>query len=155
MISSKSLGDLLPSVKSMAIHFIAVAEMELSQKWFRSVKIAVTYTYRDYEYQDALYAQGRTAPGPKVTNSRGGESWHNFRCAFDVAIKIDGGITWEKEAYKALGEIGKRCGLTWGGDWNGNNVEDAPDWDLCHFQFTGGRSLAEMRQDWEASNGKS
>jgi len=41
---------------------------------------------RTYEEQDALYAQGRTAPGPKVTNAPGGHSNHNFGLAFDMVF---------------------------------------------------------------------
>lgn len=41
---------------------------------------------RTYEEQNALYAQGRTAPGNKVTNAKGGFSNHNFGIAFDIGI---------------------------------------------------------------------
>src|SRR5215207_9435814 len=37
----------------------------------------VTSAYRSNAEQDALYAQGRTKPGSKVTNARGGQSKHN------------------------------------------------------------------------------
>lgn len=38
-----------------------------------------------YAEQDALYAKGRTASGPRVTKARGGYSSHNFGLAVDVA----------------------------------------------------------------------
>nr|WP_295770097.1 M15 family metallopeptidase [Rhodoferax sp.] len=38
--------------------------------------------------QDALYAQGRTAPGNKVTNAKSGDSNHNFGIAFDIGVRL-------------------------------------------------------------------
>lgn len=146
MIGSRSLQDLLPNVRGLAVHFIALAEMKMSDQLLVPVKVKVTSTYRDEEYQDELYAQGRTKPGKIVTNSRGGDSIHQYRCAFDVALEIDGKITWDKSYYKILGQIGKDLGLTWGGDWDGDGVEDKNDWDLCHFQHTGGLTIAELKQ---------
>lgn len=129
----------------MAVHFIAVAEMQLEKELGARVKVKVTSSYRDAEYQDTLYAQGRTAPGKIVTNARGGDSIHQYRCAFDIALDINGKITWDRQYYKKLGQIGKKVGLVWGGDWDGDGIEDKNDWDLCHFQFTGGLTLAELQ----------
>lgn len=48
-----------------------------------------THTYRDEKTQNALYAQGRTTPGSKVTNARWLESEHNFGIAcYDEKTKI-------------------------------------------------------------------
>lgn len=145
MIHSRSLQELLPSVRGMAVHFIALAEMNMSEQLLVPVKVKVTSSFRDAEYQDELYAQGRTKPGKIVTNAKGGDSIHQYRCAFDVALEIDGKITWDRSYYKILGNIGKKLGLTWGGDWDGDGIEDKNDWDLCHFQFTGGLTLAELK----------
>ena len=41
---------------------------------------------RTYDEQAELYAQGRTKPGPKVTNSPPGYSWHNFGVAWDFVV---------------------------------------------------------------------
>lgn len=38
---------------------------------------------RSFVDQDALYAKGRTTPGPVVTNARGGLSFHNYGLASD------------------------------------------------------------------------
>lgn len=99
--------------------------------------IVVTDEYRSYEAQDALYAQGRSKPGNVVTNAKGGESYHNFRCAFDVAFKKGTGITYDGD-FDMLGKVGKALGLEWGGDWS--SFVDRP-----HFQFTAGYSLADFR----------
>lgn len=48
------------------------------------ITIRVTQALRSWTEQDKLFAQGRTAPGEKVTNCPGGFSWHNFGLAVDV-----------------------------------------------------------------------
>jgi peptidoglycan L-alanyl-D-glutamate endopeptidase CwlK len=46
--------------------------------------LLITQGLRTWQAQDALYAQGRTAPGKIVTNARGGYSHHNFGLAVDL-----------------------------------------------------------------------
>lgn len=138
MINSKSLDDLLPHVAILARQLIEIAEEELDIDELR-----VTSTYRDYEYQNWLYAQGRTRPGQRVTSARGGYSWHNFQVAFDVVPMRDGKAIWDnvkpenKALWHAIGDIGKELGLEWGGDWQ---MVDMP-----HFQDAGGLSMAQLR----------
>lgn len=145
MLNSKSLDDLLPHVADLARQLIEIAETELDIDELR-----ITSTYRDYEYQDWLYAQGRTrlrdANGKKllpVTSARAGQSWHNFQVAFDVVPIIGGQPLWDnvrpenREMWEAIGAIGREIGLEWGGDWK---IVDMP-----HFQETGGLSLAQLR----------
>src|SRR5687768_1545080 len=45
--------------------------------------------YRSIEYQNELYAQGRTKPGPIVTHAVGGRSYHNYRLAVDFCLLDD------------------------------------------------------------------
>ena len=47
------------------------------------------YTLRTFAEQDALYAQGRTKGGLKVTNAKGGQSYHNYGLAIDIVLLID------------------------------------------------------------------
>jgi peptidoglycan L-alanyl-D-glutamate endopeptidase CwlK len=65
MINSRDINTLHPRVKKMALDFIHECN-----KW--NIDLIVTSTYRDIESQNALYAQGRSLPGPKVTNAKGG-----------------------------------------------------------------------------------
>lgn len=59
------------------------------------INIRIVQGFRSFAEQDTLYAQGRTAPGPIVTNARGGESYHNYGLAFDFALLLPGGkISW-------------------------------------------------------------
>jgi hypothetical protein len=88
------------------------------------LKFKVTEGYRSQERQNQLYAQGRTAPGKKVTWTK--SSKHTTRRAFDIAAIEGGKITWEAGAYSRLGQLGEQAGLTWGGRWKNR--------DLAHFE---------------------
>ena len=133
MINSRNLDDLAPPVKQRAEAFIAAAKA-------KGIDLLVTSTYRYNESQDALYAQGRTAPGNIVTRAKAGQSWHNWRCALDVVPLVNGKAIWDDQAmWKQVGEIGKSCGLEWAGDWV--TFKEFP-----HFQYTGGMTLAQLQQ---------
>ena len=54
----------------------------------------VTQGRRTIAEQDRPYAQGRTSPGPKVTNAKGGSSPHNFGLAVDMVPIKDGNLWW-------------------------------------------------------------
>jgi len=133
MINSRNLDDLAPPAKQRALAFIAAANA-------KGIDLLVTSTYRDSESQDALYAQGRTAPGNIVTRAKAGQSWHNWRCALDVVPLVNGKAIWDDQAlWKQVGEIGKSCGLEWAGDWK--TFKEYP-----HFQYTGGLTMAQLQQ---------
>lgn len=131
MTNSRKLTDLLPVVQAKAKAFIAAAKAE-------GIDVLITSTYRDNESQDELYAQGRTRPGKIVTNAKGGQSFHNYRVAFDFVPVIAGKAVWNDLAlFRRLGKIGKSIGLEWGGDWK---FRDYP-----HLQYTGGLTLRQLR----------
>ena len=44
----------------------------------KGIRVVLTWGHRSIAEQNRLYAIGRTTPGKKVTNARGGYSWHNF-----------------------------------------------------------------------------
>jgi peptidoglycan L-alanyl-D-glutamate endopeptidase CwlK len=136
MINSRNLEDLHPRVKAMA-------ELMIERCKAAGIDFQITSTYRDKESQDELYAQGRTKPGQKVTNARGGQSMHNYRVAFDVVPKKSGQLVWgttgeDGKLWQKIGEIGESCGLEWAGRWK--TFREMP-----HFQFTGGLSLADFQ----------
>ena len=81
-----------------------------------------------YAEQDELFAQGRTKPGKRVTNAKGGESNHNFGVAFDVGVFEGNAYLDDSPAYDAVGAIGASIGLEWGGHWI--SLVDKP-----HFQL--------------------
>jgi peptidoglycan LD-endopeptidase CwlK len=94
----------------------------------QGITIKVISGTRTYEEQAKLYAQGRTATGPKVTNARPGFSNHNFGLAFDIGIFSANRYMEESPAYKAVGALGVELGLDWGGNWK--SIQDEP-----HFQL--------------------
>lgn len=81
-----------------------------------------------YAEQDALYAKGRTAPGPKVTNARAGYSNHNFGIAFDIGVFEGTRYLCDSPKYKAVGALGMDLGLEWGGSWK--TIVDQPHYPL-------------------------
>jgi len=119
--SEKNIGTLLPEVQPIARALVQKAAAN-------GIQIKIISGLRSYEQQDALYAQGRTAPGPKVTNARGGYSNHNFGIAFDVGVFSGNSYLPESPKYKAVGVLGMDIGLEWGGNWT--SVVDQP-----HFQL--------------------
>lgn len=138
MINSRKLEDLHPKVRSMAIELEKRVEAELG------VDLIFTSTYRDNDSQNELYAQGRTKPGKKVTNAKGGQSYHNYRIAFDVVPVRHGKPVWgtsgeDGELWKRIGAIGVSIGLEWAGNWK--TFKEFP-----HFQYTGGLTLAQLQK---------
>jgi len=134
MIASRSLDDLLPAVKERVQRFLDACRAN-------GIDLLVTSTYRDNESQNALYAQGRTAPGKIVTNAKAGQSFHNFRCAVDVVPLVAGKPCWNVKdpVWQTVGKLGKEQGLEWAGAWV--KFKEYP-----HFQYTGGLTLAQLQQ---------
>jgi len=96
----------------------AKAELFVSRCLEAGLKVKIADTLRTKAEQDALYAQGRTAPGNIVTKVQYPSSMHNWGVAFDI-IRDDGtGIYNEAGGwFEKVGEIGESLGFTWGGRW--------------------------------------
>lgn len=111
------------------------------------IEIKVISGLRTFAQQDELFAQGRTKPGRRVTNAKGGESNHNFGIAFDVGVFEGTAYLDESPAYNVVGAFATEIGLEWGGHWV--SIVDKP-----HFQlrpqwaadFSEREMLAELRQ---------
>jgi peptidoglycan L-alanyl-D-glutamate endopeptidase CwlK len=97
------------------------------------IVIEVVQGLRTWEEQDALYAKGRTTEGPKVTNAKGGSSFHNFGLAVDVCPFIKGKPWWDapRKTWAHIGRAAKKHGLEWGGDWT--SFVDLPHVQLPHI----------------------
>ncbi len=119
--SERNIATLLAEVQPLARTLIESAAAI-------GIAIKVISGNRTYEEQNALYEQGRTKPGRVVTNARGGYSNHNFGIAFDIGVFEGGRYLDESPAYKAVGAIGMKLGLEWGGNWK--TIQDEP-----HFQL--------------------
>lgn len=122
-----------------------------------NVKVRIVQGLRTKEDQDALYAQGRTKPGPIVTKAKFGQSYHCFGLAFDFAIMYDKDkngsfevLSWDtnydfdKDGVKDWQEVVKPfkdAGWTWGGDFN--SIQDDP-----HLEKTFGYGWRELLAKW-------
>lgn len=86
----------------------------------------ITSGRRTMAEQTALYAQGRTTKGPKVTNAPAGSSAHNFGLAADLAPMKDGKIWWAApdSVWKAMADTAVKLGLTAG--YYFKSIHDAP-----------------------------
>jgi GH24 family phage-related lysozyme (muramidase) len=126
--SAKQIASLEPQVQERATRF-----MDLANKWAaeNGYEVKVTEGYRSPERQNELYAQGRTAPGPRVTNARAGQSHHQSKRAFDVMITKNGKEVDKREVWAQLAKLGKQSGLAWGGDFRSI-------YDPNHFEYMGG-----------------
>jgi len=132
MVNSRSLSDLNPKVAALCSEFINSCKKQ-------NIDIIITSTYRDTESQNALYAQGRTAPGKKVTNAKAGQSFHNWKVAFDFVPVVNGKPVWDNdELITKCGEIGENIGLEWAGRWKTFKEK-------LHLQYTNGLTLADFQ----------
>ncbi len=133
-----NIATLIPAAQKAArawmCQALAVAER-------LGVQVRIIGGTRTYKEQDELYAQGRTVSGKRVTNARGGYSWHNFGLAFDFGVFSGDGKRYiaDGEQYAALGALARAVpGLEWGGDWK--KFKDTP-----HIQLKRFESIAEAR----------
>ena len=124
--SAGNLATLLPEVQRGARVWLEKA-VRCAAVYGLTVKVICGT--RSWAEQDALYAQGRTRAGARVTNVRGGGSWHNYGLAFDIGLFDHGNYVTEDGPYKKLVQaVGVPAGFEWGGDWKG--FKDVP-----HFQW--------------------
>lgn len=103
----------------------------------KGIYLIITEGFRTKEYQDKLYAKGRTAHGNIVTNAKGStySSQHMWGIAFDIAINDP------KDIYNASMIVkvsriakSKKVGLSWGGDWT--SIIDYPHFYLGKWGST-------------------
>lgn len=91
------------------------------------IYLIITEGFRTKEYQDSLYAKGRTEPGKVVTNAKGStySSQHMWGIAFDIAIN-DSKLLYDTTTLKKVAKIAKskKVELKWGGDWK--SIVDTP-----------------------------
>jgi peptidoglycan L-alanyl-D-glutamate endopeptidase CwlK len=154
-LNTQRITPLFPPLIVAANNFIADCAEQ-------GANILITQGLRSWAQQDALYAQGRTAPGKIVTNAKGGQSYHNFGLAFDIClIDLNGQPIWDTTKHewalaKEIGElhagsvdtrldpefvaeiIAQDLDLSLGADWV--KFKDIP-----HYELTGGVPLQVLR----------
>lgn len=102
---------------------------------------------RTYAEQNVLFKKGRFGNHEtRVTNSRGGESNHNFGIAWDIGIfKQNGAYLQDSPLYAKAGTAALAAGITgleWGGNWV--SFTDQP-----HYQIATGLSISKVRERFE------
>ena len=120
-----------------------------------NISVVITEGIRSFKKQDELYQQGRTTKGNIVTNTKAGESYHNYGLAFDYALlDSKGNIIWDitydgngngKSDWFEVAEIGKKLGFDWGGDWI--SFKDYP-----HLQMTFGISIEMLKKGYRIND---
>jgi len=142
MYNSRNIADLDPHVR-------AVAEKHIFACAAAGIDLIITSTWRDCEKQDALYSIGR-APGDKrrcVTYAKGGQSWHQFRCAWDVVPILGGKCVWDDPAiWDCVVSIGESVGAEAGARWSSFR-------DLPHFQYVPPGVPVEIAMEWFNATG--
>ena len=124
-------------------------------------KVRITQGLRTFQEQDDLYAIGRTKPGKKVTNAKGGQSIHNYGFAVDICMIIDGKTAswdtvkdWDTDKvadwYECV-KIFAKHGWDWGGNWK--TFKDLPHFEKRNISSSNGiikiswRKLSTMMKD--------
>lgn len=134
-MAERSINKLLPTVREAAKK--ALAELDKA-----GVKYLITCTYRTREEQAALYAQGRTTPGKKVTNAKPGQSFHEYGVALDIYPVVNGKIDFAGShlaIWKQIAAAFKKYGFEWAYEWK--TFKEMP-----HFQMTKGNPLSYFQK---------
>ena len=145
--SEKAIATLLPEVQPLARALVQKAASV-------GITIKIISGLRTYAEQDALYAKGRTEPGPIVTKAKGGYSNHNFGIAFDIGVFEGNKYLDESPKYKAVGALGVDMGLEWGGNWK--TIVDQPHYQLrpnWAKEMPEKQMLAELRSRHDSGSG--
>lgn len=137
-ISLERMALLHPLVRGHAIYATDLANQELGTH----SDLRVASTLRTFEEQTKLYNQR-----PRVTNSKAGQSYHNYGLALDIVLIIDGKTAswdikedWDGDLQSDWMEvviIMKKHGFKWGGDWK--TFKDMP-----HFEMTFGYNWRDL-----------
>jgi len=145
------IGNLHPKIRQKVLD----AYLDINnRKLGKGVRLRLSHTTRTFKEQNDLYAIGRTKPGRKVTNAKGGQSIHNYSLAWDIVLLLDknGDGLFEEASWDTLKDFDgdgesdwmevvrgfKAIGAEWGGDWK--SFKDYP-----HFQLDFGLKASEMK----------
>lgn len=124
---------------------------ECNSKLTQHSQVRIVQGLRTVEEQNALYAKGRTKPGPKVTNAKGLDSNHVFGIALDFCLLIDNKeISWDikkdydqdqKADWFEVIDTFKKYGWSSGSDWR--TFKDYP-----HLEKLFGLTLNQLKQKY-------
>lgn len=162
MLSSRHIDHLILPVRMRCVNHLTECRR-------LGLDVMLICTLRDEEAQNELYSIGRTRAqldavglthlqprsGKIVTNAKGGDSMHQWRCAYDLGAMRHGKLVWstagngidddptdddtdDLELWQRIGAAGEACGLEWAGRWQ--RFREYP-----HFQYTHGLTLADFK----------
>lgn len=130
--TERNLATLTPAAQAIFRPFIARAKQIAADYDCAYVAIGGDRTCAE---QNALYAQGRTKPGPIVTNAKCGQSNHNYGIALDFGVFDQAGRyldndnpTLAAKVHREVGQIASAYQLDWGGNWT--SIVDYPHFEL-------------------------
>lgn len=153
LISIPRVELLHPQIRDEVKALIGLAEDKLGQY----AAIRIVQGLRTFPEQQALYEQGRTKPGNRVTNSKAGQSYHNYGLAIDFAILYDKDKngTFESLSWDTLTDMDKdgesdwievvdifeKANFVWGGRFN--SIKDNP-----HLEKTFGKNWRTLLEKY-------
>lgn len=111
MLSSRDIDRLRPDVAANCRKWLELCKAN-------GLNVLIVSTVRDREYQEYLYAQGRTRPGDIVTNGKV-PTFHadTAGLAFDFCKNVKGHEYDDNAFFAEAAAIAKEIGFSWGGDW--------------------------------------
>lgn len=126
---SRDLSQLHPKLRAILPRIAeAAAAQGLPVLWTDGLRIKAE--------QDAMYAQGRTAPGQIVTNVAYPNSMHNWGVAVDFCRNVRGREYDDSDNFFfRVAQIAKAYGLEWGGDWT--TFVDKPHLQMAEYSLDG------------------
>ncbi len=147
--TKKHIDLLHPSVREEVTKIIEECNLALTGR----AKVRITQGLRTFQEQEDLYAFGRTKPGKKVTNAKGGQSIHNYGFAVDICLIIDGKVAswdtakdWDNDQISDWQECVKifaKYNWNWGGDWK--TFKDLPHFDKKGYSDW--KVLSKLKRD--------
>ncbi|MBN9285412.1 MULTISPECIES: M15 family metallopeptidase [Flavobacterium] len=147
--TQQRIEKLHPFVREEMTKIIQECDKQLTGR----AKIRITQGLRTVKEQNDLYAIGRTVPGKKVTNAKGGQSIHNYGFAVDICLIIDGKTAswdtvkdWDNDTISDWYEcvrIFAKHGWEWGGNWK--KFKDLPHFDKRGYNDW--KKLSKLKQD--------
>lgn len=140
--NQEKINELHPKLRPLA----QTAWQECEDAMPDNVNLWIDQAERTFAESDALYAQGRTAPGEIVTNAKAGQSYHNYALAWDFHMITNGKDDWQVgPLWMNVVAIMKKYGFAWGGDFL--TIKDMP-----HFEMRFGYNWRDLLAKYNAKD---
>lgn len=142
-VSADRIALLHPKIRAEVKTLVEQANAAIST----NITIRIVQGLRTIKEQNDLYAIGRTKAGKRVTNAKGGSSYHNYGTAVDFCFLVKGKeISWNTvkdfdgdgiSDWLEVVQIFVKAGYEWGGFWKSSK-------DYPHFQKTFGLTWRQL-----------